>query len=153
MHSKSQLEITNDQTEVVQGLFKHHAKQLSLCQRLERIADSLPNNVDKQECLSVSWQIYPAVCEAHHFEENALFPLLSTEEEKMPNVSKSLERLKFEHWEDESSAEDISVSLRQLVFEPSQTDCEKTAYMLRGFFEGMRRHLAFEKEHLISLLL
>ncbi|MNL85495.1 hypothetical protein D3C87_2138230 [compost metagenome] len=27
---------------------------------------------------------------------------------------------------------------------------EATGYMLRGFFEGMRRHIAFEREFLLS---
>ena len=30
---------------------------------------------------------------------------------------------------------------------------DKLSYMLRGFFEGLRRHIAFEKEHLVPLLM
>jgi hypothetical protein len=29
---------------------------------------------------------------------------------------------------------------------------EATGYMLRGFFEGVRRHIAFEQDHLLQHL-
>ncbi len=132
-------------------LLEHHQRQLKLCERLEGLADSLPHEVDKQECLSISWQIYPVVKAAHEFEEKTLFPLLAKQEEDQIEIAQSLERLKFEHWEDESSAEDISLSLRQMVSAPEDTNVEKMSYMLRGFFEGMRRHIAFETEHLLPI--
>ncbi|MEM8650737.1 MAG: hemerythrin domain-containing protein [Pseudomonadota bacterium] len=137
---------------VIGEINHHHQKQLDLCQRLERVADSLPDNIDRQECLSISWQIYPIVKEAHRFEEETLFPLLTMEKDDNSTLSNSLERLKFEHWEDESSAEDISLSLRQMISEPASANVEKISYMLRGFFEGLRRHIAFETDHLLAKL-
>ncbi|MEM9278736.1 MAG: hemerythrin domain-containing protein [Pseudomonadota bacterium] len=137
---------------ILNQLMDHHKKQLELCTRLEELADSLPDNVDKQECLSISWQIYPTVRAAHKFEEEMLFPLLSGVTSSEEAVSQSLERLKFEHWEDESSAEDISLTLRQMISEPAGANVEKVSYMLRGFFDGLRRHIAFESEHLLPLL-
>lgn len=143
----------NNRIDMVIGeINHHHQKQLELCMRLERIADSLPDNIDRQECLSISWQIYPIVKEAHRFEEETLFPLLSMAKSKNSMLSNSLERLKFEHWEDESSAEDISLSLRQMIAEPVNANIEKISYMLRGFFEGLRRHIAFETDHLLANL-
>lgn len=136
---------------IISELLTHHERQLELCERLESLADSLPHDVDKQECLSISWQIYPVVKAAHDFEENTLFPLLSKQEQDAAEIADSLERLKFEHWEDESSAEDISLSLRQLISAPEQTNVEKLSYMLRGFFGGMRRHIAFETDHLLPI--
>lgn len=138
--------------DVLKQLSAHHQKQLELCTRLEGLADSLPNNVNKQECLSMSWQIYPVVREAHKFEEETLFPILSEQCEREPSLSRSIERLKFEHWEDESTAEDISLSLRELINDPLTANTEKISYMLRGFFEGVRRHIAFEADHLTPKL-
>lgn len=134
------------------GIAVHHKSQLELCKRLERLADRLPDQFDKQECLSLSWQLYPTVKAAHRFEEEYLFPLLLGEEETQSGIERSLERLKFEHWEDESSAEDISIFLRQLVQDPKGVNIGKISYMLRGFFEGLRRHIAFETEHLMPML-
>lgn len=136
---------------IISELMKHHERQLKLCERLEGLADSLPYDVNKQECLSISWEIYPVVKAAHDFEEKTLFPLLSEREHDNTEIAHSLERLKFEHWEDESSAEDISLSLRQMVSAPEETNVEKMSYMLRGFFEGMRRHIAFETDHLLPI--
>ena len=33
-----------------------------------------------------------------------------------------------------------------------QNNPEKLGYMLRGFFEGLKRHVAFEQTHLIPLI-
>ena len=148
----SQKNLSGNDNPVIDQLLQHHQKQLELCKRLEQLADTLPDKFDKQECLSISWQIYPIVREAHKYEEEVLFPILSGKQTNPSSVDKSLERLKFEHWEDESSAEDISLSLRQMVSEPASANVEKVAYMLRGFFEGLRRHIAFETDHLLPMM-
>jgi len=65
---------------------------------------------------------------------------------------KKLERLRYEHWEDESFAEEICDELKLLVNNPNKAVIDKLSYMLRGFFEGMRRHIAFEVEYLLPEL-
>ena len=130
----------------------HHKNQLELCDRLENLADSLPKNFDKQECLFIARALYPTIKAAHQFEEQTLFPLLNPGKGHDENVSRSIERLQFEHWEDESFAEELSSTLRQLVSQPDATNIEKLSYMLRGFFEGLRRHIAFEAEHILPIL-
>ena len=131
----------------------HHQSQLELCDRLEKFADSLPWKYDTQECLSIAWALYPTIKAAHNFEEEVLFPILMPKEEDETNITKSLERLRYEHWEDESYAEEISLALRQLIHEPKLTNVDKLSYMLRGFFESLRRHIAFESEHILPILL
>lgn len=133
-------------------VLSHHKLQLDLCERLEKIADDLPDNYDRQECLTIAWQLYPAVKSAHKFEEQELFPVLVPSTASEEEISKSIERLKFEHWEDESSAEDISMYLRQMIRNPESANIDKISYMLRGFFEGLRRHIAFETEYLLPKL-
>lgn len=137
---------------IILQLQEHHRNQLDICNRLENLADSLPDNVDRQECLSISWQIYPAIKSAHQFEEETLFPTLQGTQGSSADIDRNIERLKFEHWEDESSAEDISIFLRQMVQSPKDANVGKISYMLRGFFEGLRRHIAFESEHLLPML-
>ena len=134
------------------NIVEHHNSLLKMCERLEKLADSLPNDYDSQECLSIAWQIYPMIMSAHKFEEEQLFPYFLTSGGCESGIDKSIERLRFEHWEDERSAEDVSMFLRELVQDPGQTNIDKISYVLRGFFEGLRRHIAFETEHLLPKL-
>ena len=124
----------------------------NLCCQLEHIADGLPENVDKQECLYVARSIIPVVKRSHEFEESVLFPLLREKSPDAESLDKTLERLQGEHWEDESYASEIHNSLISYVSGIAEANVESLGYMLRGFFEGMRRHLAFEREHVLPLL-
>ncbi|MEM9733378.1 MAG: hemerythrin domain-containing protein [Pseudomonadota bacterium] len=132
--------------DIVFLLDKHLKKQLVLCDALENIADALPESVNNQNCLHVAGSIYPIIKSAHEFEENQLFPLL-TEGEAPENLAQTLTRLHEEHWEDESFSAELTEALRDFVA-GRDTNTDKLAYMLRGFFEGLRRHIAFEKEAL-----
>ncbi|MEE9314125.1 MAG: hemerythrin domain-containing protein [Rhizobiaceae bacterium] len=138
--------------QIVQEVRANHQSQLALCEVLESIADQLPRVVDRQQCLSLARQISPIVKAAHDFEEAKLFPYLLGLPCPFPNLEQSLERLRYEHWEDESFAEEISESLKEFGQGECEDGCEKLAYMLRGFFEGLRRHMAFENEHLLPML-
>lgn len=133
-------------------LLAHHRALLGFCAHLEKIADSLPSSVDRQKCLLICRNLVPVILRAHRFEEDNLFPLLEKNRHSEANLKQSLERLKFEHWEDESYAEEISEALMDYVMYPENGDAEKLSYMLRGFFESLRRHVAFEKEHLVPVL-
>lgn len=136
---------------VRQQLEQHLAAQAGLCTALERLADALPDGVDYNEGLFIAKIIYPTVQRAHEFEEQVLFPLL---ERSVPagSLATTLDRLHGEHWEDESYAEEICHSLHDYVAERSRDEAGKLGYMLRGFFEGLRRHLAFEREHILPIL-
>ena len=138
-------------TQILAGVLLHHRKQLQLCDRLEAVADGLPNAVDRQECLVLARDIYPSVKAAHEFEEEELFPLVQ-KEYPLATQNDGFERLQFEHWEDEAYAEEISDALTQVGRTGQIGDAEKLSWMLRGFFEGIRRHIAFEAEHLVPLL-
>jgi len=125
--------------------------QLDLCADLEAIADSLPDNLDPQACLRIANRICPAVRAVHEFEEKSVFPLLRAVASSQ-EIDQTIERLRFEHWEDESFASELQESLHGLIHGDRPVAVDSLAYMLRGFFEGMRRHVAFEREHLMPLL-
>ncbi|MEM1039957.1 MAG: hemerythrin domain-containing protein [Pseudomonadota bacterium] len=142
-------------SEVSSELSKCHQAQEALCDLLEAIADDIPEDpkaVDRQRCLAAARQIFPTVKKAHDFEEQRLFPLLEQLNGPSESLTKSLERLRFEHWEDESFAEEVTESLIEFGRGNGSVDGEKLGYMLRGFFEGLRRHMAFETEHLVPML-
>ena len=67
-------------------------------------------------------------------------------------MQNALERLQYEHWKDESFAEEVSDGLIKFVSDSDHPSADTLAYMLRGFFEGLRRHIAFEAEHILPLL-
>lgn len=123
-------------------------RQLNLCDLLEAIADSLPDRVDRQQCLTVARMIAPLIKQAHAAEEEFLFPGLSGRHADSDAV---IEKLRLEHIEDECFAEEVQYELMQIGRGQPVLQPEATGYMLRGFFEGVRRHIRHEQE-LLSLM-
>ena len=133
-------------------LDRYFKSQLGVCAALEDIADSLPNEFSRNNCLLAAQRIRQIVCKSHVFEEDYLFPLLLDESDNQPELEPVLARLRAEHCEDESFADEIVDALEELAT-VGVGNIDKLSYMLRGFFEGLRRHIAFEKEHLVPLLM
>ncbi len=121
--------------------------QSMVCDDLEAIADGLPDSVDTQFVLMTAQRLLATMRRAHDFEEGVLFPVL---ELNMPHLSATLERLRFEHWGDEEFAADIHQALREYVRLGDKAKVDSLAWMLRGFFDGLRRHIAFDREVLLS---
>ena len=142
-----------DGTERIETELKGHlSTQLNLCDELEKIADNLPHAIDRQHVLVVAKSIIPTVKSAHQFEENQIFPMIKQDGQSGASLDQSMERLRYEHWEDESFAEELSDALVKFVSLDEEAETDTLAYMLRGFFEGLRRHIAFESEHILPVL-
>lgn len=127
-----------------------HADKLRLCDALEAIADALPDAIDRVHCLSVASELVPMLRAAHRFEECYIFPLYAKargDDAEAP----SLARLKAEHVEDECFADEITETLLAIGRGGPIGNAEATGFMLRGFFEMQRRHIAFEREHILPL--
>lgn len=139
------------QADIRMKLDRSFKSQLSLCALLEDIADSLPNNVSRSNCLLAAQNIQPIMQAAHTFEEQYLFPLLLKDKRKQDELEPIIARLHAEHCEDESYGDEVVDALEELATD-QPANIDKLSYMLRGFFEGMRRHIAFEQEHLLPLL-
>lgn len=137
----------------IDTLARYHSQQIELCSQLEVIADALPDSVNTQVCLLAARAVYPEIKRGHDFEEDILFPMARELAKNDDSIPATLERLRYEHWEDESYAQEITDALMSYVTEPEHRNADKLSYMLRGFFEGLRRHIAFEQEHLVPLLL
>lgn len=136
---------------ICETLSRHYQSQLGLCAALEDIADSLPNDVNKQKCQLAAQSISSIIKSAHDYEEAVLFPALRGAEQDLSPIGTNLERLHAEHCEDESFGEEVSDALQELASGQLE-NVDKLSYMLRGFFEGLRRHIAFEQEYLLPLL-
>ena len=133
-------------------LLNHQDEQLALCGRLEEVADQLPEITDTQLCLILAKRIHPMIREAHEYEEKTLFPMLMAMQNIDADLKATVERLRYEHWEDESFADEVADALIRFVTDRASSNAETLAYMLRGFFEGLRRHIAFEREHIVPIL-
>lgn len=138
--------------QLAETLRHYLTEQEKFCARLEAVADLLPDGADRSDCLLLAQNVVPLVKRAHEFEENELFPVLMQEEGVSAEMRASLERLRFEHMGDEDYAAEISNALRQFVTERERFNVDSLAWMLRGFFEGLRRHIAFERAYVLSLI-
>lgn len=128
-------------------------EQLALCDTLEEIADSLPDNIDRQVCVHTARVIGPIIDRAHRMEEDVIFPALEPFGVLVIDLKATLERLRIEHAGDESFAEELVEVLMSYGAGNPVHNAEATGYMLRGFFESLRRHIAFESELLGPILL
>ncbi|CAN7373904.1 hypothetical protein LJR235_002171 [Pararhizobium sp. LjRoot235] len=73
----------------------------------------------------------------------------------MPDATKtagSTQRLRIEHVEDECFADELTEILFKIGHEGVVANAEMFGFMLRGFFEGTRRHIAFESEHIAPIV-
>lgn len=126
-------------------------EQFALCRELEDIADSLPSSINRQKCIYAAQVLNTLVKHAHAYEENILFRWLEENRSRDDALHATITRLKFEHCEDECYAEELSDVLLKLG-RGDAVNIEATGYMLRGFFEARRRHIAFEREHLLRYI-
>lgn len=129
----------------VRGYFD---QQLVLCDLLETIADSLPSQLNYEHCRRASRLIGPLLQRAHTAEETLLFPRIAA---MHPQGGMVVEQLRLEHLEDECFGEEVQHELHQLSCRQPVLAPEATGYMLRGFFECLRRHIRHERELLANL--
>lgn len=127
-----------------------HRLQLALCDDLEAIADSLPGNIVNQDCLFAAKSLGRLIRDVHAYEEETLFPALRPMFPTSSEFGSAVDRLIFEHLTDECYADDIAEKLLYLGTGGRDANMEALGYMLRGFFEALRRHIAFERDHFSS---
>lgn len=124
-----------------------HRLQLALCDDLEEIADSLPANIVNQQCLFAAKSLTRLIRDVHAYEEETLFPALQRVFRESEEFAAAVDRLTFEHLTDECYADDIAEKLTYVGSGGRDVNMEALGYMLRGFFEALRRHVAFERDH------
>lgn len=122
-------------------LYRCFELQLALCDGLEAIADSLPDHVNRQLCLDSADVIGPTLRHLHVAEETTLIPELLL---AGPPGERLVDSLRAEQIEDRSLAEEVEYELKLLGESRPTIGAETTGYMLRGFFQGLRRHVRRE---------
>lgn len=125
-----------------------HGEKLKVCGALEEIADALPDRVDRLMCVSVASTLLPMLRNIHRYEEEVIFPSYTAATADLQCV----ERLKAEHVEDECFADEVTEALMTIGHGAAVANPEALGFMLRGFFEMMRRHVAFERDHILPAI-
>ncbi|MBP1883830.1 hemerythrin domain-containing protein [Sinorhizobium mexicanum] len=122
---------------------------LELCDRLEAIADALPNAIDVTRYDEIANTLVPTLGSLHELEEQVLFRQLRLQPDGR-NVTTLIERLRAEHAHDEKAAADVAEVLRELLHGRCRLSWDAIGYMLRALFESLRRHVATERLLLVE---
>jgi hypothetical protein len=128
----------------------HHRRLLALCDQLEAVADALPQP-DPQACLTLARALGPMLATAQRLEEAGLFAELRRSAGVRPALAATLDWLRLEHQVDLCYAEEVQDTLRAYGEGRHEPLPEAAGFMLRGFFEGLRRHINYEA-HLAATL-
>jgi hypothetical protein len=128
-----------------------HVLQQELCDALERIADGLPDDVDRRLCARAAANLQFDIPLHHRDEEEALFPRLLMRVEPSDGLEEILQRLSAEHAADTDLGAEIAECLDALAHGQRLSNPDMVGYMLRGFFESYRRHIHWENTLVMPL--
>jgi len=125
-------------------LAHEHLRQKWLCDVLETIADGLPDKLEAA-LARTAVDILKTEAPLHHAQEEAcLFPLLIQRAQPEDNIEAVIRQLTREHLADDTYSTDLIHLLEEMAAGNRPTNPEMAGYMIRGFFESYRRHIAFE---------
>ncbi|MFH5923550.1 hemerythrin domain-containing protein [Roseomonas xinghualingensis] len=129
----------------IRALLAEHAALRALCDRLEAIADGLPGLPLLEERHAVAEQLTALLLGHQRCESELLDNLLPSDEgSAMRRVL--IERIRSQHVEDMVHAQDLGAALVD-----GRSEAQALGYMLRCFFDGCRRALAFEELAILKL--
>lgn len=123
-------------------LERSYQQLLDLCDVLEAIADSLPHP-DAGLCITSADALEPLVELTHLLEGDVLFPILAAPSRSEAN---RMARLRREHLSDTAKAGEVSDAPRAVASSSSPLSPDAVGYLLRSFFDSMRRHVYGELE-------
>lgn len=130
-------------------LFESYDRVTAACDELETIADALPDRVAPGQCERAVRETAAAVRQMHACENDLLMPLLANAHR--PELRKIAGDLEQAHLVDGESLIEVDEVLTALALGQPILSTDATGYMLRAFFEGLRRHIGREKD-LLALM-
>lgn len=125
-----------------------HKAKLKLCDALEAVANGLPVRIDRLRCLGIASDLVPLLREGHRFEEETVFPAFL----KRRGEAAVIARLAAEHLEEDCAAEELTEALLAIGHGGEIADWPAFRHMLRAFSSAIRRHVAFERDHILSAI-
>ncbi len=123
---------------------EEHALQRELCDLLEALADGLPHSFDKALAVIAVSILEGSVPRHMRLEDEALFPVLRTRVATDDPLHAALACLEDEHERDGATLVELTDALKTAASESSVKNADMLGYMLRGYFDGQRRHIAWE---------
>ncbi len=132
-------------------LAHEHKRQEWLCDVLETIADGLPGTLECALAAKAVEALRVDVPLHHEDEEECLFPLLARRAAPEDNIEAVIRQLSREHLADDTYSTDLIDLLDAMAAGHMPLNPEMAGYMIRGFFESYRRHIAFENIVILPL--
>ena len=118
---------------------------LKLCHALEEVADALPGNVDFIKAEAAVLLLRDGFANHVSAQEEVLFPALRRRAAPGDRIDVLLGQAEYEHAVDQGLAVEVSEALASLIEQRHTANPEMVGYLLRCFFEGYRRHAAWER--------
>ncbi|MBP0446577.1 hemerythrin domain-containing protein [Roseomonas sp. SSH11] len=131
----------------VRALVAEHVALRALCDRLETIADGLPGLPPEEERQLLARHL-AALLPPHQDREDELLTSLLPSGGGSAIERSLIERIRGQHITDAVHAQDLAGALE--TASPGMA-AEALGYMLRCFFDGCRRAMAFEELALLKL--
>lgn len=132
-------------------ILEDHQRQEEWCDSLERIADSLPGNIDHELINHCLIFIDGPLITHLRDEDEGLIPLLQKRAQPGDNVEMILSQVEREHQTDEGAAFEVREGLKSFIEGENKMGPNALGYLLRSFFEAHRRHIAWENVTLLPL--
>jgi hemerythrin-like domain-containing protein len=128
----------------VQTLNRCYSDLLEICDILEAIADSLPYNVSTKQCADLAAEFVDLLERTHRQEEALLLPFLASS--PRPELRQLAKRLREEHDYDDDVVVEVREALLAIATHRPLQSADATGYLLRSFFESLRRHVRAEQD-------
>ena len=135
--------------QIFASLLESYERVMAACDALEAIADALPDRVAPGQCERTVREVAVAVRQMHAHENDLLMPLLmDAQRAELRKIAADLEQAHQVDGESLIEVDEVlsAYSLGQPILSP-----DATGYMLRAFFEGLRRHVGRERD-LLALM-
>jgi len=130
---------------------QEHGAEMCLCNALEQLADALPEPLDPEIASAGITTLRSCVRRHIVLEECYLYPTLLKRAKKDEFKEDLLAHISREHASDESHAHEAADEMEEALLLGQVPKPEMLGYMLRGFFEARRRHIAWENAVIIPL--
>jgi hypothetical protein len=118
-----------------------HAQILQACDRLESICDSLPHGFSRVDCLEMSAWLGRSFPELVQREEGSLVRMTPAARPEWDEATRTWQR---HHQTDLTYAGELAEALDDFARRGQPGTVDTLSYMMRGFFEAVRRHVAYE---------
>ena len=122
-------------------LRRDHAVQLSLCDDLEVVADRLPILPSRTTVESLC-ECIELLAHRHYRRAEHAFSRLPRDRQPTDTAAADITAM---HQLDEMHGEDLASALRASLDDPANANVGQLAYMLRCYFDGLRRAIALKE--------